>query len=597
MSIFINRIISNAYMSMYKKKSPIRESYTYIYESAIDTKVNNLAKEIAKENFVYDSPVTDATGKPQKYASGNPMKYDRVYIKHLVGEKIPFSKDKNSNAKFFLGALRIFGDILKNSHTEEEISNQCLSLNKILGIIVHDSNHINEYDNNLNGKTLKELEETFGKKVKDLSAKEKEEINSKEYTRNEKYTITPCNTWADMLQFGEISPKTGEPLTTWCVAQEDGKHAYDSYTDSGLCKFYVCTRHGYEELKAVPGENPPLDDYGLSMIAVCVDQEGNLKTCTCRWNHMNGGNDNIMDAKQISDLLGVNFFETFKPIDSEKIFNNLKYDEYNNPLCIKLKLRYDDDDNYYRLDDNKKIIKYKVCYKDSLIACLANKNFEWYELKSGQKINPPDSIDGDFSCSNCNSLTSLKGAPYKVNGYFNCAFCDNLTSLKGAPSYVGGNFYCHGCDNLTSLGGGNNKVGGGFYCIHCNKLTTLKGAPSEVGGDFCCNMCENLTSLEGAPVKVGKCFHCDECKNLISLEGAPITVVEDFECSFCDKLTSLKGAPKKVGGSFDCIGCKSLTSLVGAPPEIGGYLHCHECYMLPLIKDAPESIRNKILWQ
>ena len=596
MSIFTNRIISNAYMSMYRTRTHIMESRSYIYESAIDKNIHRadeLADKIAHDIFgkyKYNTEVIGNNGHIQRYVrSGRAMLYNAEYIKHLVGEKIPFSKDQKSNAKFFLGATRIFGDILKSTKSEEEINNQCLSLNKILGVIAHDSNHINEYDNNLNGKTLEELENIFGKKVKELSDKEKEEIGSKEYTRNERYKIITCETWQDMLQFRS-------PLTTWCVAQEDGKHAYDSYTDSGLCKFYVCIREDYESVDKKPGENTPLDDYGLSMIAVCVDPEGNLKTCTCRWNHANGGNDNIMDAKQISDLLGVNFFETFKPIDSEKIFNNLKYDEYNNLLCIKLKLKYDDDDNYYRLDDNKKIIKYKVCYKDSLIACLANKNFEWYELKSGQKINPPDSIDGDFSCSNCNSLTSLKGAPYKVNGYFNCAFCDNLTSLKGAPSYVGGNFYCHGCDNLTSLGGGNNKVGGGFYCIHCNKLTTLKGAPSEVGGDFCCNMCENLTSLEGAPVKVGKCFHCDECKNLISLEGAPITVVEDFECSFCDKLTSLKGAPKKVGGSFDCIGCKSLTSLVGAPPEIGGYLHCHECYMLPLIKDAPESIRDKILW-
>lgn len=61
------------------------------------------------------------------------------------------------------------------------------------------------------------------------------------------------------------------------------------------------------------GENAPLDEYGLSMVAVCVDKDGDLRTCTCRWNHSNGGNDNIMDTKQISQLVGRNFYDVFKP--------------------------------------------------------------------------------------------------------------------------------------------------------------------------------------------------------------------------------------------------------------------------------------------
>ena len=51
------------------------------------------------------------------------------------------------------------------------------------------------------------------------------------------------------------------------------------------------------------------------MLAVLVNPDGSLKHCTCRWNHDYGGNDNILDARQISDLLGVDFYKTFHPVD------------------------------------------------------------------------------------------------------------------------------------------------------------------------------------------------------------------------------------------------------------------------------------------
>ena len=49
------------------------------------------------------------------------------------------------------------------------------------------------------------------------------------------------------------------------------------------------------------------------MIAVCVDENGNLKTCTCRWNHDNGGDDHIMNEAEISRTVDMNFYGVFKP--------------------------------------------------------------------------------------------------------------------------------------------------------------------------------------------------------------------------------------------------------------------------------------------
>ena len=602
MSIFTNRIIQEAYQKVYRNR--LIESRQYIYENALDNKVNELAKKIAIDLVGQDKygkePVLDEHGRPETYqTSGKPKVYDRVYIKHKVGLLI--NNAKKLDGKFFLGTLRIFRELLKRFDIHsEELRRECSDFNKILGIICDDTHHQQEYDNNLNGKTLDELKELFGQEVKIVSDKRKEALNSKAYTKNERYTIVPCNEWEDLLPYGK-------PLTTWCVAQRDGKSMYDSYTNKGLNKFYVCLRDDYKTVKKTVGPNAPLDDYGLSMIAINVDMSGELNTCTVRWNHSNGGSDNAMTVEQISDLLGVNFYETFEPRDA---FDKLIYDE-SDPICSVLGFNKDDEDNYYKIEDNK-IGKYRCCYSDKEIVCLADKFLTWFDLNTGNEIEPPERVEGDFTfykCKNitslerlpkevggsviyigCETLTSLEGSPEKVGDHFSCYRCKNLTSLKGAPKEVGGNFDCSYCEKLTSLDGAPEKVGGSFYCPRCHGITSLKGAPKEVGGDFDCYECYKLKSLEGSPEKVGGDFNCSSCKNLTSLEGAPIEVGGDFECSLCRSLITLEGAPKKVGKHFDCTSCNSLTSLKGSPREVGGSFYCYSCYNLTSLEYKPEHI-------
>lgn len=48
---------------------------------------------------------------------------------------------------------------------------------------------------------------------------------------------------------------------------------------------YVCMKDGFEDVRRMEGENFPLDEYGLSLVAVSVDDTGRLNTCTSRWNH------------------------------------------------------------------------------------------------------------------------------------------------------------------------------------------------------------------------------------------------------------------------------------------------------------------------
>ena len=94
---------------------------------------------------------------------------------------------------------------------------------------------------------------------------------------------------------------------------------YDSYTNNGSGRFYFCLHKGFENEPMVEGDGCPLDNYGLSMIAVSVTMEGEVNTITCRWNHDNGGNDSIMTIEQLEDTLGRNFYQTFKPYTREEL--------------------------------------------------------------------------------------------------------------------------------------------------------------------------------------------------------------------------------------------------------------------------------------
>ena len=122
-----------------------------------------------------------------------------------------------------------------------------------------------------------------------------------------------------------------------------------------------------------------------------------------------------------------------------------------------------------------------VAVKNNNITSLTNGMFSWGE------------IGGEFSCSFCKNLKSLKGAPEEVGERFNCSFCDELKNLEGSPKYVKGpEFDCTYCQNLTSLEGAPEVVDGIFNCEGCVKLTSLKGAPKKVKGYINCTGCMKL---------------------------------------------------------------------------------------------------------
>lgn len=220
--------------------------------------------------------------------------YADKFIRIDLRSNIPVLRTEKGG-KFILGVTRMFINKELNSAT---VINK---LNKTLKLLA--GAHYDEYDRNLNGLNADDLITRFEKTLKDNSDNEREELNGTQIDGESRYTIIPINSFDDANKYSKY--------VSWCVTNDEW--AFNNYTSDGINQFYFCLRDDYKEVSAIPGENAPLDEYGLSMIAVCVDEDGDLATCTCRWNHDNGGNDDIMTPKEISNVINMNFYNIFKP--------------------------------------------------------------------------------------------------------------------------------------------------------------------------------------------------------------------------------------------------------------------------------------------
>ena len=231
------------------------------------------------------------------YSESDAMKF--------IGQlKVKIPSVRLQQEKFLLGVARLFidGELSVNDYFK------CTNFNQILKLIASDA-HVNEYDNNLNGMSADELINRFADvRVGELS-KRKELMGGKQYHQNREYTIVPINSYEEATKYAKYNE--------WCVTYSEDM--FDDKTCHGAGRFYFCLQNGFENVPKKVGPNAPLDEYGLSMIAVSVTMEGEPNSITCRWNHDNGGSDSVMDDEQLSDLLGVNFYSVFKPYTREEL--------------------------------------------------------------------------------------------------------------------------------------------------------------------------------------------------------------------------------------------------------------------------------------
>ena len=207
-----------------------------------------------------------------------------------------------NDCKYLDGVTRMY---LNNELNDYETIGK---LNQTLKLLA--TAHADEYDNNLNGIAANELIERFRTESSVEYSNDVKAHNSTQFIENKRYKIYRVDSFEKAKKFS--------PYTSWCVTK--GEDNYDAYTNNGYGLFYFCIRDDFKSVEEVKSEGCPLDDYGLSMIATSVDEDGKCNTITCRWNHENNGNDNIMTPMQLSKLIGRNYYEVFKPYTKEELY-------------------------------------------------------------------------------------------------------------------------------------------------------------------------------------------------------------------------------------------------------------------------------------
>ena len=400
--------------------------------------------------------------------------------------------------KYLPGVCRIYLNDLPNKTNDQaqlvKLTSRLSDLVNVIGLQFDKDFADNDQGRDFNGMTFDELEAKYGKHVDELKRRERKEAQTSlsKIKRNEDYSIVSIDSFEDSQKFSDY--------VSWCVTQDE--NYFNSYTNNGENRFYFAIK---KDFKTVPKEDP---SYATSMLAILINPDGSMDSnsgCTSRLN--NGGR--FMNPKQVQDLLGVDFYKTFKPISVDELIAKYKTEAI--PSKIANKLGGIETKDGLHFVKNGRVQTWKKAYDGPEGKCYAYDNFFWFDT-DGNEIDALQNVMESFDCGKCTSLTSLEGAPQKVGGNFNCEFCSSLKSLEGAPKEVDGNFDCSDCTSLISLEGAPQKVGGNFDCIGCTSLKSLEGSPKEVGVFFYCSYCTSMISLEGAPQKIGGNFYCDGTK-------------------------------------------------------------------------------------
>ena len=169
------------------------------------------------------------------------------------------------------------------------------------------------------------------------------------------YTVIGPLSYEESKQIGNYSCFDSKV----CYTQQ--LNTWEDWTNDGENNVYVMLKDGWRRQPEMHDNenNSPYDAYGLSMIFVGVDPDGDLLFCNTRWNHnaryddINYGCDDALDELQISKLLGVNFYSVFKPkqdlvyVSESKMKNIIKKAITE---TVKLKLRQDNKKNTHTLN-------------------------------------------------------------------------------------------------------------------------------------------------------------------------------------------------------------------------------------------------------
>lgn len=170
-----------------------------------------------------------------------------------------------------------------------------------------------DYNEEFNGLSIKQLKDKYAAAVKAAIRKEKEAINNMP-VQNNGYTVVRIRDEAHAKSYKKYLdiPNNG----AWCITGG----MWNSYIDPEAGKaevFYFLLKDGYKDYTSAPTENASAkDEFGLSMIAVSVRQDGTIRTATPRRNHGYGGGEGIFTDLELSQIIGKSIYKACPPLSS-----------------------------------------------------------------------------------------------------------------------------------------------------------------------------------------------------------------------------------------------------------------------------------------
>lgn len=172
----------------------------------------------------------------------------------------------------------------------------------------------------LENTSFESLNKLFGEALDNELTKDDELANQTKNTQiNPNYEIIEIHNQEEAKKYGQFSCST----SILCYTTHEEK--WKEFTGKGVNKVYLILNKNWKNIPEEFGENNPYDDYGLSMIFLFINPNGNIAYSNTRWNHRTKEHvsnvDHSFTKQQISELLGgVNFNSIFKPYTEEELF-------------------------------------------------------------------------------------------------------------------------------------------------------------------------------------------------------------------------------------------------------------------------------------
>lgn len=308
--------------SEYSKKNILTESATDKFiDKLIFSKLPDQLKQytnmpvnelIAKRPDLVDAHSLGTTNEELEKMGNVPLK---DFIRLSISKMFDIGHGKGPK-KYLRGIFRIVLDEINYLQHPDQNAIQNLK-NDVMYVMQASQNGSDEeamrLDGNFNGLSGSQLHNMFREKRKAFAKSVRDKVSSM-FGKGGKsdYKVVPILKHEDAVKYA--------PYTSWCITYESPAN-YDQYTSRGR-RFYIFLRNGFENVEKQVGDGCPMDEYGLSMISVLVDTEGNIDYITTRWNHDHDGEFQNPDTDTIQafqNAIGMDLYSVCKPYSREEL--------------------------------------------------------------------------------------------------------------------------------------------------------------------------------------------------------------------------------------------------------------------------------------